>query len=87
MVSGLSWLKQVNQLTFSKVSILLLGCWLGSIVIGYFADKIGRKYSIVLSTVVFLLGSALQGAAMNIGWLLGSRFVTGLGVGALSLLV
>ncbi|CAO3615047.1 unnamed protein product [Mucor fragilis] len=69
------------------VSILLLGCWLGSIVIGYFADKIGRKYSIVLSTVVFLLGSALQGAAMNIGWLLGSRFVTGLGVGALSLLV
>lgn len=55
--------------------------------IGYFADKIGRKYSIVLSTVVFLLGSALQGGAMNIGWLLGSRFVTGLGVGALSLLV
>jgi len=69
------------------VSILLLGCWCGSIIIGYFADKIGRKYSIVLSTVVFLLGSALQGGAQNVEWLLGSRFVTGLGVGALSLLV
>ncbi|KAI8639015.1 general substrate transporter [Parasitella parasitica] len=69
------------------VSILELGAWAGSWIIGYFADRIGRKYSIVLSTVVFLLGSALQGGAQNIEMLLGSRFVTGMAVGALSLLV
>ncbi|CEP07802.1 hypothetical protein [Parasitella parasitica] len=69
------------------VSILELGAWAGSWIIGYFADKIGRKFSIVLSTVVFLLGSALQGGAQSIAMLLGSRFVTGMAVGALSLLV
>jgi MFS family permease len=69
------------------VSILELGAWAGSWIIGYFADKIGRKHSIVLTTLVFLLGSGLQGGAQNIGMLLASRFITGMGVGALSLLV
>ncbi|KAG2229946.1 general substrate transporter [Thamnidium elegans] len=69
------------------VSILELGAWAGSWIIGYFADRIGRKHSIVLSTLVFLLGSAIQGGAQNIGMLLGGRFVTGMSVGALSLLV
>ncbi|RCI05831.1 hypothetical protein CU098_012600 [Rhizopus stolonifer] len=69
------------------VSILELGAWIGSWIIGYFADKIGRKHSIVLSSLVFLLGSSIQGGAQNVGYLLGGRFVTGMGVGALSLLV
>lgn len=69
------------------VSILELGAWAGSWIIGYFADRIGRKHSIVLSTLVFLLGSSIQGGAKNIGMLLGGRFVTGMSVGALSLLV
>lgn len=69
------------------VSILELGAWAGSWIISYFADRIGRKYSIVLTTVVFLLGSALQGGAETIAWIMGARFVTGMGVGALSLLV
>lgn len=69
------------------VSILELGAWAGAWIIGFFADRIGRKYSIVLSTVVFLLGSAIQGGAQNIDYLLAGRFVTGMAVGALSLLV
>lgn len=69
------------------VSILELGAWAGSWIIGYFADKIGRKYSIVLSTVVFLLGSSIQGGAQNVDYLLAGRFITGMAVGALSLLV
>ncbi|KAG2203486.1 hypothetical protein INT47_008213 [Mucor saturninus] len=69
------------------VSILELGAWAGAWIIGYFADRIGRKNSIVLSNVIFLLGSAIQGGAQNIGMLLGGRFVTGMAVGALSLLV
>ncbi|KAG1336651.1 hypothetical protein G6F62_006185 [Rhizopus arrhizus] len=69
------------------VSILELGAWAGAWIIGFFADRIGRKYSIVLSTVVFLLGSSIQGGAQNIDYLLAGRFVTGMAVGALSLLV
>lgn len=41
------------------VAILELGAWLGSIIVGYFADKISRKYSIVMFCIVFLLGSAI----------------------------
>ncbi|KAI8371962.1 general substrate transporter [Choanephora cucurbitarum] len=69
------------------VSILELGAWVGAWIIGYFADRISRKYSIILATVIFLLGSSIQGGAQNIGYLLGGRFVTGMGVGSLSLLV
>ncbi|KAI9021675.1 general substrate transporter [Phycomyces nitens] len=69
------------------VSILELGCWVGAWMVGYFADRIGRKFSIVLFSAVFLLGSALQGAAQNLSYLMGGRFVTGLSVGGLSMLV
>ncbi|KAI8137384.1 general substrate transporter [Fennellomyces sp. T-0311] len=69
------------------VSILELGAWFGAWIVGYFADKISRKYSIVLFSIVFLLGSAIQGGAENIGYLFGGRFVTGIAVGALSMLV
>ncbi|KAI8384477.1 general substrate transporter [Radiomyces spectabilis] len=69
------------------VSILELGAWFGALIVGYFADRLGRKYSIVVFSVVFLLGSSIQGGAQNIGYLLGGRFVTGMGVGAMSMLV
>ncbi|KAL1936245.1 hypothetical protein VTP01DRAFT_379 [Rhizomucor pusillus] len=69
------------------VSILELGAWAGSWIVGYFADRISRKYSIVLFCVIFLLGSSIQGGAQTINYLYGGRFVTGMAVGALSMLV
>nr|QMS54609.1 hexose transporter [Gongronella sp. w5] len=69
------------------VSILTLGCWVGSLIVGYFSDKIGRKYSIALYGVVFLIGSAVQTAAMDVNYLLAGRFVAGLSIGGLSMLV
>ena len=41
------------------VAILELGAWAGAWIVGYFADKISRRYSIVLFSIVFLLGSAI----------------------------
>jgi MFS family permease len=41
------------------VAILELGCWAGAWIAGFFADKIGRKFTIVLGTVIFLLGASL----------------------------
>ncbi|KAJ2957366.1 hypothetical protein NQZ79_g6916 [Umbelopsis isabellina] len=69
------------------VAILELGCWAGAWIAGYFADKIGRKFTIVLGTVVFLLGASLQAGAQNIGFLFGGRFVCGLSIGILSMVV
>jgi MFS family permease len=49
------------------VSSLLLFAWLGSLVNGPIADKLGRKGSIILAVVIFVIGSAFQTAAWNIG--------------------
>ncbi|KAI8086109.1 general substrate transporter [Halteromyces radiatus] len=69
------------------VAILTLGCWVGALIVGYFADKIGRKYSIVLNGIVFLIGSSFQGGAQTVPYLMAGRFVAGLSIGGLSMLV
>ncbi|ORX53198.1 general substrate transporter [Hesseltinella vesiculosa] len=68
------------------VSILELGAWLGSYFIGAIADKISRKYSILVALVIFLIGSALQTGAQQVLHLILGRFIGGVGIGSLSLL-
>ncbi|RDB25793.1 MFS glucose transporter mfs1 [Hypsizygus marmoreus] len=69
------------------VAILELGAWVGVLMTGYFADKISRKYTIVLAVVVFIVGVIVQTAASAPPSIYGGRFVTGLGVGSLSMAV
>ncbi|KAG2017805.1 sugar transporter [Coprinopsis cinerea AmutBmut pab1-1] len=69
------------------VAILELGAWFGVLVTGYLADKLSRKYTIVLAVVVFLIGVVIQTAAFTIAPIFGGRFVTGLGIGSLSMIV
>lgn len=45
------------------VSTLLLAAWLGSLLNGPLSDRLGRKGSIIVAVLVFLLGSSLQAAA------------------------
>jgi len=69
------------------VAILELGAWFGVLVSGYFADKFSRKYTIVLAVVIFVVGVIVQTAAKSPSSIYGGRFVTGLGVGSLSMVV
>ncbi|KAJ7593224.1 general substrate transporter [Mycena floridula] len=69
------------------VAILELGAWLGVLLTGYFADKLSRKYTIVLAVVVFCVGVIAQTTAKGPSSIFGGRFVTGLGVGSLSMAV
>lgn len=48
---------------------------------GWIADKISRKWSILVAALVFLLGSALQTGSVNYGMLTAARFIGGIGVG------
>lgn len=59
----------------------LLGLAVGSFLFGPLADRIGRKRVIVISLVLFGLGSLASAAAPSVGWLIGLRFVTGAGLG------
>ncbi|KAK2783402.1 hypothetical protein FQN52_009660 [Onygenales sp. PD_12] len=69
------------------VSTLLLAAWLGSLVNGPFADYIGRKVSMIVAVVVFLIGSILQAAAVNLVILFLGRAIAGFAVGMLTMVV
>ncbi|KAF8917435.1 general substrate transporter [Mucidula mucida] len=69
------------------VAILELGAWVGVLMTGYFADKLSRKYTILLAVIVFCIGVIVQTTAKGPPNIFGGRFVTGLGVGSLSMAV
>ncbi|KAF7551118.1 hypothetical protein G7Z17_g5265 [Cylindrodendrum hubeiense] len=57
------------------------GSWLGSLCSGPISDRLGRKWSIMLGCVVWMIGSILSCAAQNIGMLIVGRIINGLSVG------
>lgn len=69
------------------VAILELGAWLGSLVTGYLADKLSRRYTIFLAVVIFIIGAIVQVTAQAPDSIYGGRFVVGLGIGSLSMIV
>ena len=66
------------------VSILSLGTFLGALMGGEVAERIGRRPTIMLSCLVFSIGVAVQTATDNVGGLVAGRVVAGLGVGGVS---
>lgn len=45
---------------------VLQAAWLGSLINGPIADRLGRKHSINIAVVVFVVGSAIQCGAVTI---------------------
>jgi MFS transporter, SP family, galactose:H+ symporter len=66
------------------VSILLIGGLAGALSAGPIADKIGRKRAIALTSVLFVVGAAIISVSGSYEMLLWGRFISGLGVGAIS---
>jgi predicted MFS family arabinose efflux permease len=50
---------------------------------GWIADKISRKYSILVAVAVFTIGSSLQTGAVDYAMLVCARFIGGIGIGML----
>ncbi|PLB35390.1 putative MFS monosaccharide transporter [Aspergillus candidus] len=68
-------------------AILELGAWLGTLINGYLADALGRRVTVVVAVVIFCVGVIVQACTINKDFVLAGRFVTGLGVGNLSMIV
>ena len=66
-------------------AMIELGAFVGALNQGWIADKISRKYSIVVAVVIFTFGSILQTAAVDYAMLVVARFIGGIGIGALSM--
>ncbi|KAH0444628.1 hypothetical protein CcaCcLH18_00286 [Colletotrichum camelliae] len=69
------------------VSTLLLFAWFGSLINGPLADWLGRKGSMQLAVVIFILGAAFQTAASEVPLLFAGRAIAGLAVGMLTMIV
>lgn len=68
-------------------SVLELGAWIGTLVNGVLADWLGRRVTVVVACVVFTVGVIVQALTTNKDYIISGRFVTGIGVGAFSMLV
>ena len=62
-------------------SSTLVGMTIGSFAWGWIADKWGRKIAFTVTILMFSLFSGVSGVAFSVSFLLGARFLTGLGIG------
>ncbi|KAI0002352.1 putative hexose transport-related protein [Xylariaceae sp. FL0662B] len=70
-------------------AILELGAWVGTLLSGFIAEALSRKYSVLVAVVVFTIGVVVQATAQSAGpnAILAGRFITGMGVGSLATIV
>lgn len=71
----------------SRALIDPAAAWLGSLCNGPIGDRLGRKWSMNLAVVVFVIGSALQCGAVNDPMLFVGRAIAGFAVGQLTHIV
>lgn len=71
----------------SIVASLLAGCFAGALISGYLADKISRKYSMLVGSVIFIIGGILQATTNTFAQLYVGRVISGISVGILSAIV
>ncbi|KAF5544788.1 sugar transport STP1 [Fusarium phyllophilum] len=73
--------------TGAVVSVFTGGAFFGAMFAGYAGDRLGRKWTIMIGALIFILGGSLQTAADHINYLYAGRCLAGLGVGFLVMIV
>jgi len=68
----------------SIVSALLWGAVFGTLISGYFSSHFGRRKTILISALIFIVGSLLCSLATSANILIGARFILGTAVGVAS---
>lgn len=48
------------------MSMYDVGCFIGAMAIGFFADRIGRERTLSLASAVFIVGAVIQAASYSI---------------------
>lgn len=66
-------------------AMIELGAFVGAMNQGWIADKYSRKWSILIATIIFMIGSALQTGSVNYEMLVVARLIGGIGVGMLAM--
>jgi len=74
-----------NFLQELVVSGVLVGAVLGAAVGGKLADRLGRRRLIFITAGVFVVGAVGMGFSPGVWWLIGFRFLAGVGIGIASI--
>ncbi|KAI2627425.1 general substrate transporter [Hypomontagnella submonticulosa] len=69
------------------VSLFTGGAFFGAMFAGPAGDALGRRLTIMLGALIFLLGGAIQTAAQTLNYLYAGRAIAGLGVGFLTMII
>ncbi|KAG2227192.1 hypothetical protein INT45_008436 [Circinella minor] len=69
------------------VSIFLLGAWVTSYIAPWFMDNWGRRWTIEIGSLVFIVGGILQTVSVTLVQILFGRLIAGFGIGFLSTVV
>lgn len=69
------------------VSFFTGGAFCGAGLAGPAGDRLGRRWTIVIGSIVYLLGGALQTGAANLNMLWAGRWLAGVGVGFLVMII
>ncbi|MGA8281436.1 MAG: MFS transporter, partial [Desulfobacterales bacterium] len=69
------------------VSSVLLGCLAGALVGGFLADRYGRRKLLLITAVVFILGTIGSALSPDMAWLVAARVVVGAAIGIASFVV
>ncbi|MGC4233962.1 MAG: sugar porter family MFS transporter [Niabella sp.] len=67
-------------------SSAIWGCIAGVLVAGFVSDKIGRKKTLAITAVLFLISSVVAAIPQNLTGFIIGRFIGGLGIGAASII-
>ncbi|RWR77407.1 putative polyol transporter 6 [Cinnamomum micranthum f. kanehirae] len=85
MSGAVLFIKDDFKITSTQIEILIgslnICSLLGSLASGKTSDWIGRRYTVILSSALFLLGALLMGFAPSFVFLMIGRVVAGIGVG------
>ncbi|KAL2833950.1 general substrate transporter [Aspergillus pseudoustus] len=60
------------------------GSFAGAIAAGFVADHLGRRYALMIASVIWIIGAVIQCSAQNVAHLVAGRVVSGLSIGITS---
>ncbi|CAO3673552.1 unnamed protein product [Umbelopsis vinacea] len=69
------------------VAVMSAGSFVGALIAGVLSDRLGRKETILIAAICWIVGSTLMCAAQNLGMLIVGRIINGLAVGGASMVV
>ncbi|KAK7425986.1 hypothetical protein QQZ08_007568 [Neonectria magnoliae] len=76
-----------DSATGAVVALFTGGAFFGAWWASPTTEYLGRRWTINIGSVIFILGGALQTAAPKISYLMAGRFLAGLGVGFLTMII